>query len=57
MDILKQIFPHAFKTKDGNAGASMDVKVEDFEFCTPKGEAYDNDLQGMTEVQDEDMPF
>ena len=55
--VIGAVTCHAYKTKDGNAAATMDVKVEDFEFCSPKGEAYDNDVQGMVEVQDEDMPF
>ena len=55
--VIGPVTCHAYLTQDGKPAAKMDVKVEDFEFCSPKGEAYDNDLQGMTEIQDEDMPF
>ena len=48
---------HAYKDKDGNPACKLEIKVKDFEFCSPKGEAYDNDLKGMVAVQDEDMPF
>lgn len=58
--------------KDGSAKASLEVTVDDFEFCERKqedrGEAYDDDLKyeppkqekkadGMTVVDDADLPF
>ena len=57
--VIGQVAAHAYTGKDGPR-AEIDVTVEDFEFCSPRGEAYDNDLKdegGFTKVNDEDGPF
>ena len=55
--VVGMVSGHAYADKNGNPACNLEVKVQDFEFCSPKGEAYDNDLKGMVAVQDEDMPF
>ena len=56
--VIGSVTAHGYTGKDGKPAAILDVSVEDFEFCSPRGEAYDNDLKdGFTEVNDEDVPF
>ena len=56
--VTGSVSAHAYKAKDsGEPRATLDVAVEDVEFLSPRGEAFDNDLQGMTAVNDEDVPF
>ena len=57
--VTGQVTAHAYVDKGGNPQAMIDLTVEDFEFCSPRGEAYDNDLKdndGFTRVNDEDVP-
>ena len=47
-----------YTDREGKARADLSVTVDEFEFLTPRGEAYDNDLKdGFVEVNNEDMPF
>ena len=50
-----------YKTKEGEAKASLDLTVNTCEFLVTqrKGEAYDDDIKndGFVEVKDDDMPF
>ena len=58
--VVGPVSAHVYKGKDGEARADLNVTVDDFEFLTPRGEAYDNDLKdagGYTKVDDEDVPF
>lgn len=56
--VVGSVSVHAYKAKDsGEPRASMEVAVDDVEFLSPRGEAFDNDLKGMTAVEDQDLPF
>lgn len=56
--VTGSVSAHAYMSKDSKEPRAMlDVSVNDVEFLSPRGEAFDNDLQGMTAVHDEDMPF
>ena len=66
--VIGPVSVRQYTGKDGTQKASLDVSVDDFEFCERKperGEAYDDDLKdeppktdgGMTVVEDADLPF
>lgn len=57
--VIGRISAHAYKGKDGEPRAQIDVTVDNFEFCGEKrSDADDSGLQysGMIPV-DEDVPF
>jgi single-strand DNA-binding protein len=63
--VTGRVSAHAYKGKDGEPKAEIDVYVSTFEFCDRKperGDAYDDDVKydaksGMAVAQDEGLPF
>jgi single-strand DNA-binding protein len=63
--VVGRVSAHAYKGKDGEPKAEIDVYVSTFEFCDRKperGDAYDDDVKydvksGMAVAPDEGLPF
>jgi len=59
--VIGELQARLYEAKDGSTRLSLDVQADEVEFLSPRQNAQENsvpqDMEGFTDIQDDDIPF
>ena len=55
--VVGPVSVHTYQASNGETRADMDIRAEDVEFLSPKGESTGNVPSGFTKVESDELPY